>query len=101
MESISAIELKQRISNNDSLIMIDVRDNIEFHSFNIGGIHVPLGKLENYIEDCDLDKQDEIVVICQRGLRSKTAAVILLNKGFMNVRNLSGGLLALRKASMN
>lgn len=42
-------------------------------------------------------EEEELVVICQHGLRSETAREILQNQGFKKVRNLAGGILALRK----
>jgi rhodanese-related sulfurtransferase len=101
MTNISALELKERLNKGDQITIIDVRENIEYHSFNIGGMHVPLGKLNDFIEDCELNKEDEIVLICQRGLRSKTGTSILKANGFNNVRNLDGGLLAFRKLHSN
>jgi rhodanese-related sulfurtransferase len=87
-------ELKQRLADQQSVNMIDVREVLEYHTFNIGGENIPLGKLPSVIEDLDFDKSDEIIMICQRGIRSETACRILSSAGFKNVRNLTGGLLA-------
>lgn len=35
----------------------------------------------------------EIIVICQRGLRSETTKQVLTQYGYTNVRNLTGGLM--------
>lgn len=77
--------------------MLDVREQFEYQTFNLGGINIPLGVLINSIDDLDYLKEDEIVVICQRGLRSETARRVLVQNGFTNVRNLAGGLLAVQK----
>jgi rhodanese-related sulfurtransferase len=53
--------------------------------------------LEGYLEKVGWNKNDEIIVICQAGLRSETAQSILQQNGYQNVRNLIGGLLALRR----
>ena len=42
----------------------------------------------------ELDKQKEVVVICQTGIRSIQAAKTLKRKGFEHVTNVKGGLSA-------
>jgi rhodanese-related sulfurtransferase len=51
-------------------------------------------------DDLEYDKEVEIIVICQHGLRSETARRTLTNIGFNKVRNLAGGLLAIRKLDL-
>ncbi len=94
---ISAIELKEKIVSNEHIYLIDVREELEYHTYNIGGQNIPIGKLPQLIEDLDLEKSDEIIVICQRGIRSTTAQKILETAGFTNIRNLQGGIQAYRR----
>ncbi len=94
---ISAAEFSTRFQDPDSFIIIDVREELEFQTFNVGGVNIPLGQLLKEAEDLDFDLSHEIVVICQRGLRSATAAQALSQYGYKNVRNLTGGLLSLQK----
>jgi len=94
---IDAVELLNRINKGEKLNLLDVREALEFHSFNIGGSNVPLKGLSEQAESTWHDKGDEIIVICSAGLRSVTAAILLAEKGYTRVRNLTGGLLALRK----
>jgi rhodanese-related sulfurtransferase len=94
---ISAEEFKSRHQNSDSFIIIDVREELEFQTFNIGGENIPLGNLLRDADDLDYLKDSEIILVCQRGLRSETATRALARLGYSNVRNLTGGLLALRK----
>ncbi|MEJ7694087.1 rhodanese-like domain-containing protein [Daejeonella sp.] len=94
---ISAAEFSLRYQDDTSLIVIDVREELEYQTFNVGGSNIPLGLLIQNIEDLDYEKEDEIVVICQRGLRSETARRVLAQNGYKNVRNLTGGLLAIQK----
>lgn len=96
-KDISAAEFQQRILESDPFQIIDVREQIEFSTFNIGGENIPLGKLIRTADELNYDKQLEIIVVCQRGLRSKTAKLELLKRGYSNVRNLNGGILAIRK----
>jgi adenylyltransferase/sulfurtransferase len=94
---ISAAEFNSRYKNQDSFYIIDVREELEYQTFNIGGESIPLGILLNNAEEIDFPKDAEIVIICQRGLRSETARRALSKNGYNNVRNLKGGILALRK----
>lgn len=94
---ISAVELTERLNNKEQLTIIDVRDKLEYATFNIGGLHIPLGKLAEEAEELDIDKEEELIVICAHGVRSKTAVEVLKQSGFSNVRNLKGGILAYRK----
>lgn len=94
---ISASQLKQRFANSETVNILDVREELEFHTFNIGGDNIPLGNILRSIDELDYNKHQEIIVVCQHGLRSETARRVLEQHGFMNVKNLSGGLLAWRK----
>lgn len=98
--NITVNELKQRLQMHEPVQLIDVREQLEFHTFNIGGENIPLGKLLAEVDEIEYDTDREIVVVCQRGLRSETARRVLEGKGFTNVKNLSGGLLAWRKAHL-
>ena len=94
---ISAFEFHSRLQNGDIINLLDVRENIEFSTYNIGGQNLPLSKLSDSIDQLDYNKTDEIVVICKIGMRSETACKLLQENGYQNVRNLAGGLIALQK----
>jgi adenylyltransferase/sulfurtransferase len=94
---IKASELLARLDAGEAVFLLDVREPMEYHTFNIGGTNIPVGKLIYEAEDLELDKDDEVIVLCQAGVRSKTAQAVLRQHGYQNIRNLTGGLLALRK----
>src|SRR5215831_4996543 len=94
---ISAIELKERLDKHQDLHIIDVRNQLEFHTFNLGGMHIPLGILPQAIDELEFEKNEELILICAQGIRSKTAVELFRQAGFTNVRNLRGGILAYRK----
>jgi rhodanese-related sulfurtransferase len=96
-QQIDAEKLQQRIQTGDTLNLLDVREAIEYHTFNIGGQHIPVSKLKQNINSINYNKTDEIIVICSAGIRSDTAQAILTENGFLNVVNLKGGLKALQK----
>lgn len=97
---ISAAEFKIRLGDPLTFTIIDVREEIEFQTFNLGGENIPLGILLKNEEFPDYKKDREIVLVCQRGLRSETARRALTLRGYTRVRNLTGGILALRKLSL-
>jgi rhodanese-related sulfurtransferase len=97
MQEIDANTLKSRLQNGEQLILLDVRNELEYHTYNIGGKNIPLDKLKDIPANIYPNKNDEIIVICKAGLRSATAQAILIQNGYKNVKNLTGGLLALQR----
>lgn len=97
---ISAKEFNTRYPIADEFIIIDVREELEYQTFNLGGDNIPLGILLHNIENLDYGKDSEIILVCQHGLRSETARRVLAQNGYTNVRNLRGGLLAWRKSNI-
>ncbi|RVU00516.1 rhodanese-like domain-containing protein [Mucilaginibacter limnophilus] len=97
MSKISAAELTERLNNGDAPLLLDVREKIEYYTYNIGGINIPLSVLAEELEQLDDNKSAEIVVVCKAGIRSRTAQQILQQHGFGNVKNLTGGLTAIQK----
>lgn len=95
---ISAKELKEKLAKpGETTPIIDVREEMEYHGHNIGGLNIPLAKLQHALDGLNHIKTDELVVVCLHGRRSSTARHILTQNGFTNVRNLTGGLAELHK----
>ncbi|MGZ3764786.1 MAG: rhodanese-like domain-containing protein [Mucilaginibacter sp.] len=97
MIDICAAEVILRLQNGENLNLLDVRGEMEYHTFNIGGKNVPLPALQENLDELDWNKTEEIIVICKAGLRSATAKSILELNGYKNIRNLTGGLIAYQK----
>jgi len=97
MNTISASDLASKLAENPQPFLLDVREELEFHTFNIGGMNIPLGRLIRGIDELEIDLEEEIVVICQRGIRSLTACSVLEAAGYKNVLNLNDGLLGWQK----
>lgn len=93
MENISVKEVKQRMQAGENLNLVDVRELEENADFNIGGIVLPLEKIQNMdfdeIEDL---KDEEVILYCRTGNRSSQACLFLEMTGFTNVKNLAGGM---------
>jgi len=94
MINITAAEVKNRLDAGEKLNLVDVREPHEHAEFNIGGILLPLGKVQTMqTEDIDDYKNEEVICYCRSGNRSMMAGMILEQMGFTDVKNLAGGML--------
>ena len=91
MKTISVDELKELIDTNANYQLIDVRENHEYESANIGGELIPMQTVPEHLEKIDKDKQ--VVVMCRSGKRSANVIQFLEQKGYDNLYNLDGGIL--------
>jgi sulfur-carrier protein adenylyltransferase/sulfurtransferase len=87
-------QAKKLIEQNE-IQLIDVREPFEFDLGNIGGINIPLKKLEESISKFSKDKS--IILLCKSGGRSSIALSKLKEMGYENVMSLAGGLLKWKK----
>ncbi|MGV3538624.1 MAG: rhodanese-like domain-containing protein [Rufibacter sp.] len=96
---ITAAELKQRLANKETPIILDVREPWEHEEQSLpGSILIPLGSLPERISELEGHKEQEILVHCRSGKRSATAQAMMQQQGFKNVRNVTGGMLAYNEA---
>lgn len=92
VRAISTEQLKNRIKYKN-VQLIDVRSPVEFTGYHIKEFkNVPLNQLPNKMGT--LKKDQEVIVICQSGMRSANAAGQLKKAGFENVTNVRGGMSA-------
>lgn len=93
MTNITAEEVKQRLDAGEDITLVDVREPDERAAFNIGGLFIPLGKIQTMqTEEIDEMKNEEVIFYCRSGNRSGQACLILETMGFTNVKNLVGGM---------
>ena len=94
MQQITAAALKERINKGEKINLLDVREDSERAEFNIGGKHIPLGKIQMFeLDELEDWKDQQIVVYCRSGKRSSLAAMMLEQAGYSEVINLEGGML--------
>jgi len=93
MEDITVAELKERISNKETLNIIDVREPNEFEAFNIGAKLIPMSELTDRLKDFEPYKEEELILHCRSGARSGKVKLFLEGLGYDKVRNLLGGML--------
>ncbi|MEC5424862.1 sulfurtransferase TusA family protein [Virgibacillus sp. C22-A2] len=84
-------ELLSKIDGEENISIIDVREPAEFAFGHIpGAVNIPLGELEDKLEEIDENKEHHIV--CRTGNRSDLAAKKMSEKGFANVKNVVPGM---------
>ena len=92
MNEISVQELKEKIDKGEDFQLIDVREDFEYETSNLGGKLIPLGGI--LIESDKIAKDKDVVIMCRSGKRSAMAIQQLEQQGFTNLYNLYGGILA-------
>jgi len=93
--AVSARELEQRRSRGDRFQLIDVRESTEWDIVRIEGArHIPKDRLLRGDDVDSLPKDQPLIVHCKVGGRSRQVVKALQARGFTNVLNLDGGILA-------
>ena len=84
------VELIERQTSGEQLQIIDTRSKKQYETSRVkGAIHIPLAELRDRL--LELDKNVTTITYCNKGVTGNAAQNILLNKGFREVYNLSGG----------
>ena len=90
---ISVEDLKSKLDKKEHFLLLDVREQGEFDTGRIPNSQlIPLAQLPEKFSE--LDKNIPIAVHCRSGGRSARAAKFLLDKGFKDVVNVAGGIIA-------
>jgi rhodanese-related sulfurtransferase len=100
MKTISASKLKKILEAENSLVILDVREENELSGelgYFANSINIPLRSLRDRISELETMKDKEIMIVCRSGMRAVTAAKFLSREGFGNVEVLMGGMLAWRE----
>jgi sulfur-carrier protein adenylyltransferase/sulfurtransferase len=91
MESITTLELRQKLAQGLDGLLIDVREPDEHAIASIEQARlIPLATLESQL--ASLPKHRTIYVHCKAGGRSARAVKLMAERGFANVVNVSGGM---------
>jgi len=90
MNEITPKEVEKKLTTNQPIHLIDVREVDEVKAGKIAGaIHIPLGLLEFRMHE--LDKKTAYTMVCRSGGRSGRAAQFLESYGYQ-VTNMVGGM---------
>lgn len=91
VREISVEELKAKRDRGENPLVLDVREDWELQLARIPGVvHVPMSQVPARLAEFTRDA--ETIVMCHAGGRSLRVAQFLVNQGFTNVANLSGGI---------
>ena len=89
---ITAADLREKMDLERTFILIDVRTEKEYLAGHIeNAVWIPRGLLEFMIQKISVDPEAEIILYCKGGGRSALCTYALIEMGYKNVFNLSGG----------
>ncbi len=95
--TVSVEEAYAFIQNHSDALVLDVRTAEEYTGplGHIPGSHLkPVQQINQWVKELESMKDKPIIVICRSGGRSRMAAQFLQGKGFRNVINVDGGMMA-------
>lgn len=92
VKSVSVTEAVMLMTRQKPLLL-DVRDSAEFALGHIAGArNIPLAALSERLTEVQAFKDKPVLVMCQSGVRAKTACTILKSSQFSQLYQLNGGL---------
>lgn len=98
MEEITIQELKQHITQNPTITIIDVREKTAFDNGTIAHAqNIPLNTLQDQLST--LPSNNPIYISCGGGTRSKKACALLKEQGIQAI-NVKGGFRAWENAKV-
>ena len=97
---VTTLEATQLMNREDALV-IDVRDADAYAKGHIlGAKSIPLAELARRSADLEKHKPKAVIISCQNGDRSGSAAATLRQNGFARVHPLNGGFAAWQQAGL-
>ncbi|UUZ90766.1 rhodanese-like domain-containing protein [Paenibacillus sp. P25] len=83
----------KELEGSKQTVLIDVRELGEFKGGHIQGAkNIPLSQLNRRLGEIPKDR--DLLLYCRSGMRSKSAARILMKNGFTRLAHLRGGISA-------
>jgi rhodanese-related sulfurtransferase len=90
-----------KLIQDKKVFVLDVREPSEYAAGHIdGSVLVPLAQVDARFEEIAKHKGKPMLVVCGSGGRSARAIEILSKRGFSQMRNITGGMNAWRKADL-
>ena len=91
IEDIAPRDLAVRLGSEQQPLLLDVREAWELSIARIdAALHMPMNDVPDRLDELNPDQ--EIVVLCHHGRRSRQVVVFLKQSGFRRVLNLVGGI---------
>lgn len=96
------VDVKQAAAMHSSgALLLDVRETDEYAQAHApGSTLIPLGQLQQRLQEIDRHKNTPVVLICRSGRRSEQAQKILEKAGFSATVNVEGGMNSWQKAGL-
>ena len=94
VHQVTVEQVMSRMASGDAPVLLDVREPGEFNGelgHIAGSLLIPLKELSGRTGELDRDRS--VLCICRAGVRSTTAAAILMGLGFEQVSNMKDGML--------
>ena len=89
--NITAEEAKEIMDSQEGYVILDVREQDEYDAGHIpGAILIPYTQIEDKADEMLPDKDQQILVYCRSGRRSKIAAEALAELGYTNIKEFGG-----------
>jgi glyoxylase-like metal-dependent hydrolase (beta-lactamase superfamily II)/rhodanese-related sulfurtransferase len=99
IDSISADEFASRWQQHPAISVLDVRKPAEFAEAHVEGArNLSLDNLNDHM--AEISRMEPVYVHCAGGYRSMVANSILKARGFDNVVNVEGGMVAIKKTGV-
>ena len=88
---VDGAEAQMLLASDDAPILVDVREQKELDALGQipGAVHIPTSVFQQRWEELDASKPH--LIYCAKGGRSMKVCHFLLEKGFEDVANLTGG----------
>lgn len=91
MKETTVEELKNKKEIGEDFTLLDVREPHEYYMADLDGTtRIPLDELPKRLDE--LDREEEIIVMCRSGNSAADAVELLNQNGFEKARRLEGGI---------
>lgn len=93
---IAPAALFEKLQKGEALKLLDVREAYEFEETHIPGTNVRISVKElseKTLQEAGMKKDDQIIVYCRSGTRSRIAAKLMRELGYTNVWELNSGII--------
>jgi hydroxyacylglutathione hydrolase len=97
--NVSAPELAQRLARDQDLVVLDVRESVEWSGGHLSGArHIPMREVAARIDEVPRDRT--VAITCAGGARSSLVGSMLLAQGFTDLLNVWGGMTGWAQAGL-
>jgi len=91
---ITPAEVKRRLDDGDPIVILDVREPVEYQQARIDGSElIPMGSVPGSLQALETKADDStIIVVCHHGVRSLNVVAWLRKQGLEACQSMQGGI---------